>query len=65
LDFAMHGRVGHAGPACEVGEAQFQRRVTEQERKNLALLLRAQNWQEGMEAVVVPQNEEYPSNCGY
>jgi hypothetical protein len=39
--------MGGAGPRCDLGEAKFKVWVPEQERKDLALLLGAQDGQEG------------------
>jgi hypothetical protein len=52
-------------PCCDLGEAEFEVRISEQQRKDLTLLLGAQDGQEGRRRVVYPLFEEYSSICGY
>ena len=46
LDLAVNRGVGDAEPGRDLGQAEFQVRVAEQQREDLALLLGAQDGQE-------------------
>ena len=47
LDLPVDGGMRGACPCCDLGEAKFKVWISQQQRKDLALLLRAQDGQEG------------------
>ncbi len=64
LDLAVDRGVGGVGACRDLGQAEFEIGIAEQQREDLALLLGAQDRQERRGRAVYPLPEEHSSICG-